>query len=665
MSYDFQPLEKAVQEAIAIPASYTDFTDVNPDVLHEIAELEIFLKTKGNGRAFREAVIQLFKRYILTVSSQGNANMEVSAARGIFTNLKERLDNLDLNDDELEDAIELLKTQFSTLVASSGSGSSSEVTDIRVAYDNAIYPTAGDAVRKQFTQMDDKISLLNGTIDTAIDAGIAKYDYGITNISTIDTSTMASTINGPAQAYESKFVFTEDMLVTGITIDSRITSTSFSIFVLDSTKKVIDSILNYNPTISSNRFSLSRNLEVPKGGHLMVRFLNGALFYDRLSTNDYIEYRQGDGTVVASPIVAAYNVEYKKKVITFNTDALSTDQVLTLSDYILPKFEEISGEYYLQGRWFKKSDGTTTYDATNNQGSLIYCKVNGASTLTVGLKPFTEPNNPYYYAYSIDGGSFIRKQFSDNVVNLPNTNEHIVQIVMDGIGENDPVGGGKWTGQLGIYLTGLTVDAGTIKAIKPLNRKAIFIGDSITEGINVLATGAIGSSNSASNNYAFQASKNLNTVPYMIGYGGTGVTNNASFHKAIDAVNYFYSGVQSDTPKIDYIVMAHGFNDNTLINNGTVTVDQFKTAYNEVLDRMAVKWSGTPIFCVVPFGAQALKPHIESCIASRPYCYLVSSAGWTISTTDGVHPDSAGSKILGKNIATEIEKILTKLYFMN
>lgn len=92
MSYDFQPLEKAVQEAIAIPASYTDFTDVNPDVLHEIAELEIFLKTKGNGRAFREAVIQLFKRYILTVSSQGNANMEVSAARAGYQTLSERLD---------------------------------------------------------------------------------------------------------------------------------------------------------------------------------------------------------------------------------------------------------------------------------------------------------------------------------------------------------------------------------------------------------------------------------------------------------------------------------------------------------------------------------------------------------------------------------------------
>ncbi|MFI3632815.1 hypothetical protein [Streptococcus parauberis] len=665
MAYEFESLQRRVDEAVANPRYYTDFKDVDPTIIHEIQELLNFIRTKGSGRAFREAVAQLFERYILTVSSQGNANLEVSAARGIFTNLKERLDNLDLNDNESADAIELLKAQFSTLVASSGSGSSSEVTDIRVAYDNATYPTAGDAVRKQFTQMDDKISLLNGTINTAIDAGMAKYDYGITNISTIDTSKMASTINGPAQAYESKFVFTEDMLVTGITIDSRITSTSFSIFVLDSTKKVIDSILNYNPTISSNRFSLSRNLEVPKGGHLMVRFLNGALFYDRLSTNDYIEYRQADGTVVASPIVAAYNVEYKKKVITFNTEALSTDQVLTLSDYMLPKFEEVSGEYYLQGRWFKKSDGTTTYDATNNQGSLIYTKVSGATTLTVNLKPFTTPNNPYFYAHSIDGGPFIRKQFSDNVVNLPNTNEHIVQIVMDGIGENDPVGGGKWTGQLGIYLTGLTVDAGTIKAIKPLNRKAIFIGDSITEGINVLTTGAIGSSNSASNNYAFQASKNLNTVPYMIGYGGTGVTNNASFHKAIDAVNYFYSGVQSDTPKVDYIVMAHGFNDNTLINNGTYTVDQFKAAYNEVLNRLAIKYSGSPIFCVVPFGAQALQPYIEDCLSSRSYCYLIKSTGWSISTTDGVHPNVTGSQVLGKNIATEIEKILTKQYFMN
>lgn len=154
MSYDFQPLEKAVQEAIAIPASYTDFTDVNPDVLHEIAELEIFLKTKGTGRAFREAVLQLFKRYILTVSSQGNANLEVSAARGMYKWLKDRLDSMDLTDSNLLTAVDLIQAQISSLIANAGNGTvPSELTDIRIGFDGKTYDTAGKAVREQMVTM--------------------------------------------------------------------------------------------------------------------------------------------------------------------------------------------------------------------------------------------------------------------------------------------------------------------------------------------------------------------------------------------------------------------------------------------------------------------------------------------------------------------------------
>lgn len=637
------------------------YDDITPlENTRNIVDLLTAVRKKTKGADVREAIARLIEVISENASRDGNANLEVSLARGIFDTLKDRLDDQDINYQTNKSSIDLLAKQmisFTQLKNGSTTGDA-ELINARLGYNGMNYDTLGESLREQFSD-------IFSSLESAVQAGVAGYSYSNEKVTNLDTSTKTISINGPTQAYESGNVFLEDILVTGIILDNRVTTTTFSIFVLDSSNKVIDSILNLTPTITNGSFELPRNLNLIKGSKLTVRFLNGTFYYSKASTNDYVEYRQGDNTSLASPIAAAYNIKYKTSSISFLNGSSSLTDTVSLSDYILPKFEEVSGQYYLQGRWFKKSDGTTTYDATNNQGSLIYTKVSGATTLTVNLKPFTEPNNPYYYAYSIDGGPFIRKQFSDNVVNLPNTNEHIVQIVMDGIGENDPIGGGKWTGQLGIYLTGLTVDAGTIKAIKPLNRKAIFIGDSITEGINVLTTGAIGASNSASNNYAFQTSKNLNTVPYMIGYGGTGVTNNASFHKAIDAVNYFYNGVQSDTPKIDYIVMAHGFNDNTLINNGTVTVDQFKTAYNEVLDRIAIKWSGTPIFCVVPFGAQALKPHIESCIASRPYCYLVSSAGWTISTTDGVHPDSAGSKVLGKNIATEIEKILTKQYFMN
>ena len=50
-----------------------------------------------------------------------------------------------------------------------------------------------------------------------------------------------------------------------------------------------------------------------------------------------------------------------------------------------------------------------------------------------------------------------------------------------------------------------------------------------------------------------------------------------------------------DTTYLDVIVMAHVFNDNTLINLGTYTMDQFKAAYNEVLDHLKINYPGVPI----------------------------------------------------------------------
>lgn len=163
MAYDFESLQKRVDEALANPRYYTDFTDIDPNILHEIGELENFLRTKGSGRAFREAIIQLFERYILTISSQGNANLEVSAARGAFKTLSDRLLNMEFTNLASQSDIDKLKSQFVTLVATAGNGTiPSELTDIRIGYDGTSYSTAGEAIRKQFELMEEmKIGLVS------------------------------------------------------------------------------------------------------------------------------------------------------------------------------------------------------------------------------------------------------------------------------------------------------------------------------------------------------------------------------------------------------------------------------------------------------------------------------------------------------------------------
>lgn len=150
MSYNFESLQKQVDEAIANPRYYTDFGDIDPNVLHEIQELLNFIRTKGSGRAFREAVAQLFERYILTVSMQGNANLEVSAARGIFSTLKERLEKIDILSNNASKEIKRISDQITNIIATAGNGTvPSELTDIRVGADGETYTTAGKAVREQ------------------------------------------------------------------------------------------------------------------------------------------------------------------------------------------------------------------------------------------------------------------------------------------------------------------------------------------------------------------------------------------------------------------------------------------------------------------------------------------------------------------------------------
>lgn len=190
MSYDFQPLEKAVQEAIAIPASYTDFTDVNPDVLHEIAELEIFLKTKGNGRAFREAVIQLFKRYILTVSSQGNANMEVSFARGHFQNLGLRLDDIVSNIYDILNKVELSDSRINNIVATAGDGTiPTELKDLRLSYSGKTYVAAREAIVNELDNLYNLVDKVSNGYSTIF----GKYTLGaISSDGTINDASQVS-----------------------------------------------------------------------------------------------------------------------------------------------------------------------------------------------------------------------------------------------------------------------------------------------------------------------------------------------------------------------------------------------------------------------------------------------------------------------------------------
>ena len=95
MAYDFNSLTKQADEANNRDKFYTDFSDVDPNKLHQITELTEWMRTKAKGSDVREVIAQLFERTWLENIKEGNANMEVAQARGTHPNLKSRLDESD------------------------------------------------------------------------------------------------------------------------------------------------------------------------------------------------------------------------------------------------------------------------------------------------------------------------------------------------------------------------------------------------------------------------------------------------------------------------------------------------------------------------------------------------------------------------------------------
>lgn len=95
MAYDFNSLTKQAAEASNRDKFYTDFEDVDPKILHQITELTEWLRTKAKGSDVREVIAQLFERTWVEAIKEGNTNLEVAKARGVFKNLESRLNNFD------------------------------------------------------------------------------------------------------------------------------------------------------------------------------------------------------------------------------------------------------------------------------------------------------------------------------------------------------------------------------------------------------------------------------------------------------------------------------------------------------------------------------------------------------------------------------------------
>lgn len=193
MAYDFKSLTKQADEASNRNKFYTDFEDVDPNTLHQISELTDWIRTKSKGSDVREVIAQLFERTWLEGTKEGNANMEVAKARGMYDTLPNRLQAIDGKISQTTTDITRTESRIDGLIANAGNGTvPSELTDMRVAFDGNTHVTAGSAVRDGFKQISDELQEI---YSTSIERSANLFDKKAAILGKMPSSTIGSSMD--------------------------------------------------------------------------------------------------------------------------------------------------------------------------------------------------------------------------------------------------------------------------------------------------------------------------------------------------------------------------------------------------------------------------------------------------------------------------------------
>ncbi|VTS14972.1 Uncharacterised protein [Streptococcus pseudoporcinus] len=132
------------------------------------------------GRDVRQAIHDAIEEAYNDAISGGDANMEVSLARGFYDSLGARLNNLDTIYNLSKDEINSLTSQISNLIATAGNGTiPSELSDMRTGSDGYSYLTAGDALRTIGKVVENSfkvpLKLSTGYYINATNGGVAQH----------------------------------------------------------------------------------------------------------------------------------------------------------------------------------------------------------------------------------------------------------------------------------------------------------------------------------------------------------------------------------------------------------------------------------------------------------------------------------------------------------
>lgn len=238
-----------------------------------------------------------------------------------------------------------------------------------------------------------------------------------------------------------------------------------------------------------------------------------------------------------------------------------------------------------------------------------------------------------------------------------------------------PVTGGYLVPPQSLRLTGVTLDSGATvspPALRP--KRALFFGDSITEGLHVYSTNpAISDSEQT---YAITCARQLNAEYGIVGNAGQGWVKTLS-GSGVPAFGQAFSQFYAGTPRFplppgtqapDYVFLNMGTNDDLTphISDNTVTADALAW-----LQQIRTYLPTSEILLVVPFRssyAAALKSAYTQYQALQPndkqtlYLNLGVTAMTSITnpggSSDGIHPYAPIQAELGFQLTAALQTTL-------
>lgn len=316
--------------------------------------------------------------------------------------------------------------------------------------------------------------------------------------------------------------------------------------------------------------------------------------------------------------------------------------VYTTSDKMC--YEDIKGNFGMTGRWFKKKIGGGKYYFTNADGSAVYFKVTGSKFVNVNFASNTSKGTPYF-AYSVDGKSMKRSLISKKKISVGNTRTHYVRLIIDATSEYE----NRWGKEAGVAIKKIQPVSknGVVTAVKPKNDVIAFYGDSISKGVRTLNWGTP-SGTSATHSYAWYCAKELNMVPYISGFGASGIVQKGTADRCYNVIKKFSASRKADDFDADFIVLEHGTND--VFTYGNIYVNEYK----KVLELLHKKHPKAKIMAMIPLN-QIHADEIRSAVSSyKKWCTVVETSSLQLSYTDGIHPSAAGAKKMGKYLAKKV-----------